>query len=113
MKLRLEIILKELLKVIKNNVNAKTSLKKNLTKDIYKYDAGKGKYLTYINGKGYSQYAYLNQSETYVFTPSSWMTAAGLTVTMPTYANGYTMKITNSYMTEYNNIVKQIEAEIQ
>ena len=77
-------------------------IRQSLTKDIYKYDAGKGKYLTYINGKGYSQYSYLNKSGKYAFTPSSWMKAAGLNVTMPTESNGYTMKITNPYITMYN-----------
>ena len=75
---------------------------KSLTKDIYKYDAGKGKYLTYINGKGYSQYTYLNTSGNYAFTPSSWMKAAGLNVSMPTKSNGYTMVIENNYIDLYN-----------
>jgi len=93
-------------------VQSRASIKKTLTTDIYKYDAGSGKYLTYINGKGYSQYVYLNTSGKYAFTPSSWMTAAGLTVTMPTSSNGYTMKITNPYISKYSNIVKQIEKKI-
>ncbi|MGL5693367.1 MAG: glucosaminidase domain-containing protein [Peptostreptococcaceae bacterium] len=88
----------------------KATPKKTLTKDIYKYDAGKGKYLTYINGKGYSQYTYLNTTGKYAFTPSSWMTAAGLTVTMPTSKNGYTMKITNPYISKYNDVIKQIQS---
>ena len=70
----------------------------SLTSDIYKYDAGSGNYLTYINGKGYSQYSYLNKSENYAFTPSSWMKAAGLDVTMPTYSNGYVMIVSNPYI---------------
>ena len=47
------------------NALSKSAPKKSLTNDIYKYDAGKGKYLTYINGKGYSQYSYLNKSGKY------------------------------------------------
>ena len=95
-----------------SKIMTKATPKKTLTKDIYKYDIGKGKHLTYINGKGYSQYVYLNKSGNYAFTPSSWMVAAGLTVTMPTSSNGYTMKITNPYITKYNNVVKQIESYI-
>ena len=100
------------LSVVENASISRASAKKSLTTDINKYDTGSGKYLTYINGKGYSQYSYLNKSGNYAFTPSSWMKAAGLTVTMPTYSNGYTMKITNSYITKYNNVVKQIESYI-
>ena len=100
-------------KSTKNTVKSKASISKTLTKDIYKYDAGKGKYKTYINGKGYSQYVYLNASGNYAFTPSSWMTAAGLTVTMPTKSNGYTMKITNPYISKYKNMVKEIEDQIK
>ena len=92
--------------------SAKAVPKKTLTKDIYKYDAGSGKYLTYINGKGYSQYSYLNTSGNYAFTPSSWMKAAGLEVTMPSSSNGYTMKITNPYISKYKDVVKKIEAYI-
>jgi len=94
------------------NALSKSAPKKSLTNDIYKYDAGKGKYLTYINGKGYSQYSYLNKSGKYAFTPSSWMVAAGLNVSMPTSSNGYTMKIDNPYITRYNNVIKQIESYI-
>lgn len=90
----------------------KAAPKKTLTKDIYRYDAGSGKYLTYINGKGYSQYSYLNTSGNYAFTPSSWMKAAGLEFTMPSSGNGYTMKITNPYINKYKDVVKQIEAYI-
>lgn len=93
-------------------LTAKSKPNKVLTKDIYKYDAGSGKYLTYINGKGYSQYSYLNASGNYAFTPSSWLKAAGLTVTMPNSSNGYTMKVTNSYVNKYNDVVKQIESYI-
>lgn len=95
-----------------NLVESKASISKTLTKDIYKYDAGKGKYQTYINGKGYSQYVYLNTSEKYAFTPSSWMRAAGLTVTMPSQSNGYTMKITNPYISKYKDTVKEIETQM-
>ena len=91
---------------------SRSSVTKILTNDIYRYDAGSGSYLTYINGKGYSQYSYLNKSGKYAFTPSSWMVAAGLTVTMPTSSNGYTMKIDNPYITKYNDVVKQIESYI-
>ena len=72
---------------------------KSLTRDIYKYDAGAGKYLTYINGIGYSQYSYLNKKGTYAFTPSSWMSAAGLKVTKPSSSNDYKMTISNPYTT--------------
>ena len=92
--------------------SAKAAPKKTLTKDVYRYDAGSGKYLTYINGKGYSQYSYLNTSGNYAFTPSSWMKAAGLEFTMPSSGNGYTMKITNPYINKYKDVVKQIEAYI-
>ena len=95
-----------------NTPMVKASPTKTLTKDIFKYDIGKGKHLTYINGKGYSQFVYLNKSGNYAFTPSSWMVAAGLTVTMPTSSNGYTMKIDNPYITKYNDVVKQIESYI-
>lgn len=98
---------------VSENVQNRASIKKTLTKDIYKYDAGKGKYLTYINGKGYSQFVYLNTSGNYAFTPSSWMVAAGLNVTMPKASNGYTMKIDNTYITKYNNVVKEIESKIK
>lgn len=98
--------------IANENVQNRASIKKTLTKDIYKYDAGKGKYLTYINGRGYSQFVYLNTSGNYAFTPSSWMVAAGLTVTMPKSSNGYTMKITNQYMVKYNNLVKEIESKM-
>ena len=87
---------------------AKSMPSKTLTKDIYRYDAGSGKYKTYINGKGYSQYVYLNKSGNYAFTPSSWMVAAGLTVTMPTSANGYRMDIINPYIQKYEDVIKQI-----
>ncbi len=87
----------------------KVSYKKTLIKDIYRYDAGKGKYLTYINGKGYSQYSYLNKSGDYAFTPSSWMNAAGLKITMPNSSNGYTMKINNPYVKKYNDTVKELK----
>ena len=80
----------------------RASIKKTPTTDIYKYDAGAGKHLTYINGKGYSQYVYLNKSGKYAFTPSSWMKAAGLNVSMPSAANGYKMSITNPYITYAN-----------
>ena len=92
-----------------NVILPRASVKKTLTKDIYKYDIGKGKHLTYINGKGYSQYVYLNKSGNYAFTPSSWMVAAGLTVTMPTKSNGYVMKINNPYITKYNNVIKELK----
>ena len=91
------------------NILSKAAPTKTLTKDIYKYDAGKGNYLTYINGKGYSQYSYLNTSGNYAFTPSSWIVAAGLDVTMPTSSNGFTMKINNPYINKYKNIVNQIK----
>ncbi|MGL6107350.1 immunoglobulin-like domain-containing protein [Romboutsia sp.] len=81
---------------------------KLLTKDIYKYDVGKDNHLTYINGKGYSQYSYLNTSGKYAFTPSSWMKAAGLEVSMPTSSNGYMMKIDNPYIKKYEDTIKQI-----
>lgn len=90
-------------------VPSKTSYKKILAKDIYKYDAGTGKYLTYINGKGYSQYLYLNASRKYAFTPSSWMKAAGLDVTMPSSANSYNMKISNPYIKKFNELVEEIQ----
>ena len=92
-----------------NIISSKAAPKKTLTKDIYKYDAGQGRYLTYINGKGYSQYSYLNTSGKYAFTPSSWMVAAGLTVTMPNSSNGYTMKIDNPYIMKYNKVVEEIK----
>ena len=94
------------------NIDEIASIKRTLTTDIYKYDAGKGNYLTYINGKGYSQYVYLNKSGKYAFTPSSWMKAAGLEVTMPTSSNGYTMKISNPYKTKYESLVKEIQKNI-
>ncbi|MGL5693385.1 MAG: immunoglobulin-like domain-containing protein [Peptostreptococcaceae bacterium] len=87
----------------------KAAPKKTLTNDIYKYDAGKGKYLTYINGKGYSQFVYLNKTGKYAFTPTSWMSAAGLNVTMPTSKNGYKMQITNPYIKKYEDTIKQIK----
>ena len=90
------------------SVITKAAPKKTITTDIYKYDAGKGKYKTYINDKGYSQFVYLNTSGNYAFTPSSWMKAAGLTVTMPTSSNGYKMYITNSYISKYNQAVSEI-----
>ncbi|MGL6107352.1 glucosaminidase domain-containing protein [Romboutsia sp.] len=90
----------------------KASTKVSLTTDIYRYDAGEGRYLTYINGKGYSQYSYLNKSGKYAFTPSSWMNAAGLNITMPNSSNGYKMTITNKYVNEYNDLIKQIESYI-
>lgn len=93
-------------------ISSKAAPKKTLTNDIYKYDAGSGKYLTYINGEGYSQYTYLNKSGNYAFTPSSWMKAAGLTVTMPTSSNGYTMKIVNSHMRTYNDIVQELNTYV-
>lgn len=96
-----------------DNLKSRASIKKSLTNDIYKYDAGSGKHLTYINGKGYSQFVYLNKSGNYAFTPSSWMKAAGLDVTMPTSSNGFTMKITNPYISKYNNLVKDIESKIK
>ena len=79
-----------------------------LTKDIYRYDAGKGKFLTYINGKGYSQYSYLNKSGKYAFTPSSWMKAAGLNVSMPSKANGFKMVVTNPYKDAYYAVSKAV-----
>ena len=88
------------------NVNLESSADdfKTLTNDIYKYDAGSGNYLTYINGYGYSQYSYVNKSGNYAFTPSSWMVAAGLEVTMPSSSNGYKMNITNPYKTLASNL---------
>ena len=83
-------------------IGVASSNKKTLTKDIYKYDAGSGKYLTYINNKGYSQYSYLNTSGNYAFTPSSWMTAVGLDISMPKSSNGYTMTIDNNYIQMYD-----------
>ena len=53
---------------------------------------------------------YLNTSGNYEFTPSSWMKAAGLNVTMPTKSNGYTMKITNSHMKMYQKTVEEINS---
>ena len=85
---------------------SKAALTSHLTTDIYRYDAKKGHYLTYINGKGYSQYSYLNKNGTYAFTPTSWMKAAGLTVTMPSKVNGYELVITNPYKTEYEFLQK-------
>ena len=94
----------------KETPSARVLPTKTQSKDIFKYDVGKGKYLTYINGKGYSQFVYLNKSENYAFTPSSWMKAAGLNVTMPTKSNGYTMKITNSHMKMYQKTVEEINS---
>lgn len=90
----------------------KVSYKKTLTKDIYKYDAGKGKYLTTISGKGYSQYTYLNTSEQYAFTPSSWIKAAGLNITMPSASNGYTMQINNPYVKKCNDLINELKKYI-
>ncbi|MGL6107351.1 N-acetylmuramoyl-L-alanine amidase [Romboutsia sp.] len=95
------------------NTSVKSTPKRTLTTDIYKYDAGKGKYLTYINGKGYSQYTYLNTSGNYAFAPSSWIKAAGVDITIPTSSNGYMTKINNPYMNTYNNIVSQLNEYIQ
>ena len=92
---------------------SKSSPTRTKVNDIFKYDIEKGKYLTYINGKGYSQFVYLNKSGNYAFTPSSWMVAAGLTVTMPSSSNGYTMKINNPYINKYNDTIKQIESYIR
>ena len=94
----------------KETPSARVLPTKTQSKDIFKYDVGKGKYLTYINGKGYSQFVYLNKSGNYAFTPSSWMKAAGLNVTMPTKSNGYTMKITNSHMKMYQKTVEEINS---
>lgn len=96
--------------VVEEKIDARASVKVKLTDDIYRYDAGKNNHLTYINGKGFSQYIYLTKDGRYAFTPSSWMEKAGLTVTMPTKSNGYTMKITNSYINKYNNVVNQIKS---
>ena len=93
-----------------DEVLTKATPPRTLTKDIYKYNAGTDKYATYINGKGYSQYVYLNKGGTYAFTPSSWMKAAGLEITMPSSSNGYVMKITNPYLSKYNETVKQIKS---
>ena len=87
----------------------KVSYNRKLVKDIYKYNAGKGKYLTIINGINYSQYSYLNTSGKYAFTPSSWMKAAGLDVTMPSSSNGYIMEINNPYVKEYNRIIEELK----
>ena len=93
-----------------NTEVSRPTYKKNLTKDIYRYDAGKGKYLTTINGRSYSQYSYLNKSGTYAFTPSSWMSAAGVKVTMPSASNGYIMQINNTYVKKYNDIIKELKS---
>ena len=74
--------------VVEEKIDARASVKVKLTDDIYRYDAGKNNHLTYINGKGFSQYIYLTKDGRYAFTPSSWMEKAGLTVTMPTKSNG-------------------------
>ena len=97
------------------SAEAKATPVKTLTSDIYKYDAGKNNYLTFINGRGYSQYTYLNTSGNYAFTPSSWMKAAGLTVTMPSVANGYVMNISNPYMkmaTRATDLLTNVEAGV-
>ena len=88
---------------------SKVSYTKTLVKDIYKYNVGKGKYLTSINGSNYSQYSYLNTSGKYAFTPSSWMVSAGLEVTMPSASNGYVMKINNPYVKKYNSIIEELK----
>lgn len=70
---------------------------------MYKYDAGKGKYLTYINGKGYSRYSYISKKKDTGFIPTTWATKAGLTVSNPSSKNGYKATITNSYIKKYND----------
>ena len=97
---------------IEEHTNAKSSYTKTLTDDIYKYDIGKGNYLTYINGKGYSQYSYVTSNGKYAFTPSSWMTVAGVDVTMPNSTNGYTMKINNPYIEKYDNVINEIKRSL-
>lgn len=71
--------------------------------EMYKYDAGKGKYLTYINGKGYSRYSYISKKKDTGFIPTTWATKAGLTVSNPSSKNGYKAIITNSYIKKYND----------
>ena len=92
-----------------NSNTAKVSYKKTLVSDLYKYNAGSKSYLTNINSKGYSQFTYLNRSEKYAFTPSSWMKAAGLEVSMPSSSNGYVMKINNPYIKKYNSIIEELK----
>ena len=93
-----------------SEVNTKAAPSRTLRNDIYRYDAGSGKHLTYINGNGFSQYSYLNTSGDYAFTPSSWMVKAGLTVSMPSSSNGYKMYITNKYMSTYNKMVQELDS---
>ena len=71
--------------------------------EMYKYDAGKGKYLTYINGKGYSRYSYTSKKQDTGFIPITWATKAGLTVSNPSSKNGYKVIITNDYIKKYND----------
>lgn len=71
--------------------------------EMYKYDAGKGKYLTYINGKGYSRYSYTSKKQDTGFIPTTWATKAGLTVSNPSSKNGYKAIITNDYIKKYND----------
>ena len=82
---------------------------KSLTNNIYKYDDGSSKYLTYINEHRYSQYSYVNKLGNYTFTPSSWRLAAGITVTNLMKSNGDAMEINSPYISKYNNINKELK----
>ena len=90
----------------------KVSSKKNLIKNLNRYDAGKGKYLTTVKGTKYSRYSYLNTKGTTAFAKSNWLKKAGLEISMPTAKNGYVMKINNPYVKKYNNTIKELKEYI-
>ena len=98
-----------MLKYKENNSSTEISYNKSLIKNLNRYNAGKNKYLTSVNGVNYSQYSYLNTKGSTAFATSNSLKKAGLKISMPTAENNYVMKINNPYVKKYNNIIEELK----
>ncbi|MGL5330568.1 MAG: L,D-transpeptidase [Peptostreptococcaceae bacterium] len=68
--------------------------------------APEGKYLTYINGKGYSRYSYISKSGKTGIAKTTWMKKAGIEVVNPSKSNGYKTKLSNPYIQKVEDAKK-------